>query len=123
MSTKVKVCIVSLIAVVSLVTINYMSNNGIIVELLYITLPGETIYSEHFDKNKFKNVKIGDSYNSVIASLKDPISTYEYSANDGTQVQVLEYTKSGPSSGHYRQRMIFIKSGKVIRKASEIFID
>jgi hypothetical protein len=123
MTIKMKVGVLFIFIIASLVVINYVSSNGIISELLYAYIGGETVYSEHFDQKKFNDVKVGDSYDVVIAQLKEPIGTHEYNDNDGMQVRVLDYSKSAPSNGHFRRRMIFLKSGKVIRKVKDIFID
>ncbi len=104
-----------------LILVDRVLDDGIMGELLLSLYGGDTVYSEHFSQGKFKQVRVGDSYETVSKLLREPIRSHEYN-DDGEMVLVLNYS-TGTSNGHYRQRSIFLKSGIVIKKVCKVHID
>ncbi len=121
MKKKTLTIIVVLISL--LVSVNQILDDNIIAELLFAFFDDNTVYSEHFNDKKFKQIKIGDTYEKVNELLKETVNSYEVNSS-GKKKLYLHYSKA-PSyyPGHYRQRILVFESGKVSRKCSKIFFD
>lgn len=84
-------------------------------------LPEDTVYAAQYTDTGFRKVSVGMTEAQVEAALGPPLARWSIDRSDGPDAGA-RWSYS-PGNTHYRCRVVHFRSGRVVRKHAEFYVD